>query len=380
MKSYVANASLSVASLVVALVACEVGLRLTGYLPGNSLERLINHPDPYLGYRMVPGMHETIPGPGGVYTADTISIGSGDGVGFRDDGVTSPVDSVFIGDSFVWGYGVELADSISERYETLTGRDAVNLGMTSWTSPMQYARILGKYGIALQPRYAFMEALVENDFGDGPNFVAWLGSGTSKSYPEWMTDRVMHYDPDTWNYRIRRFLYDQSALGRFVSDRVQFSSGEADQPGASGVEHVTAVGLDLYLDAHELPAPSTAPDAAQVTMFRAALVESRETAARHGIQLVVFIVPTKEMVYQDRFSAPALRAVVDWRYTALLQMLDELGIAHVDLLPPLRAAATQGPQLYFAHDTHWTAAGHDVAAHVLRDYVAAHCGGGACSR
>jgi hypothetical protein len=324
-------------------------------------------------------MHETIPGPGGIYTVDIISPGFEDGAGFRDDGITPPVDSVFIGDSFVWGYGVDLADTVSERFEALTGRDAVNLGMTSWTSPTQYARVLAKYGVSLKPRFAFMEALIENDFGDLPNFAAWEASGSKKSYPEWMTDRVMHYAPDSLSYKLRRFLYDHSAIGRLVSDRVQFGISDADPAVEQGIEHVTGDGLDLYLDRRELPPPSETPDPAQIQLFREALRDSAETAAAHGIELVVFIVPTKEMVYQARFADPALRTANDWRYAALKQLLEEEKIAYVDLLAPLRAAAVQGKQLYFAHDTHWTPLGHDLAARELRDFVSAHCAAGHCT-
>lgn len=375
MKTFLANAALLVVSLALALAAGEGALRLTGYQPGNPLERIINHRDDFLGYRMVPGTHESVPGPGGVYAADIVALGFPDGIGFRDDGITPPVDSVFIGDSFVWGFGVELADSVSERYEALTGRDAVNLGMTSWTSPTQYERILERYALPLKPRVVFMEALVENDFGDGPNFAAWQSSGTEKSYPEWMTDRVMHYEPDAWTYRARRFLYDHSALARLASDRVQFGLSNPDPAAERGVEHVTAGGLDLYLDAGEIAPPPAVPE--QVAVFRTALRDARAAAARAGVGLVVFIVPTKELVYQDRFTDPALRAAVDWRYQALRELLDETGIAHVDLLPALRSAAADGPQLYFARDTHWTAAGHDVAARALRDWYAARCPAGA---
>ena len=76
------------------------------------------------------------------------------------------------------------------------------------------------------------------------------------------------------------------------------------------------------------------------------------------------------MGYQDRFPDPEGRAAVDWRYTALRQLLAGTGIEYVDLLPPLRAAAGGG-QLYFARDTHWTARGHEVAAQALAHFVAA---------
>jgi hypothetical protein len=380
MKGAVANLALAAVSLVLALLAGEGALRVAGFQPGNPLERLINHRDDFLGYRMVPGMRETVPGPGGVYAAETVDLGFPDGIGFRDDGIAPPVDSVFIGDSYVWGFGVELADSLSERYEALTGGDAVNLGMTSWTSPVQYARVLERYGAPLKPRYAFVEALVQNDFGDLPNFLAWEASGSAKSYPEWMTDRVMRYEPDALGYQLRRLVYDHSALGRLLSDRIQFGIRNPDTAPDDAVAHVTGDGLDLYLNRAEFPESGAGADPEQVRLFRQALVSTRDIAVRHGIRLVVFVCPTKELVYQDRFPDTASRAARDWRYDVLLELLRETGIPHLDLLPVLRAAAADGgPQLYFARDTHWNARGHDVAARALAEFVATRCTGGECT-
>jgi len=379
MKGLVANLLLALASLVIALLAGEAGLRIAGFEPGNPLERIINHRDGFLGYRMVPGMRESIPGPGGIYVAETVDLGFPDGIGFRDDGITPPVDSVFIGDSYVWGYGVELADSLSERYEALSGGDAVNLGMTSWTSPIQYARILDRYGVPLKPRYAFVEALVQNDFGDLPNFLAWEASGSPKSYPEWTTDRVMRYEPDALSYKLRRFFYDHSALGRLLSDRIQFGLNNPDSPPGGAIARVTADGLDLHLNRAEFPDARAGADPEQVRLFRQALVTMRDTAARAGIRLVVVVLPTKELVYQNRFPDAASRAARDWRYDVLLELLRETGIPHLDLLPVLRAAAADGaPQLYFAEDTHWNARGHDVAARALDDFVRTRCATGGC--
>jgi hypothetical protein len=188
----------------------------------------------------------------------------------------------------------------------------------------------------------------------------------------------MGYKPDTLSYRLRRLLYDHTALGRFVSDRVQFGIRDSATSAEANIVHVTADGLDLYLDRRELPAPGTLADARQIALFREALANMREVAAANGIRLVVFIVPTKEMVYQERFPDAATRTAVDWRYEAVRDLLDEQRIDYVDMLPPLRAAAAQGQQLYFAHDTHWTPLGHDLAARLLVAHVNGACNEGDC--
>jgi hypothetical protein len=44
------------------------------------------------------------------------------------------------------------------------------------------------------------------------------------------------------------------------------------------------------------------------------------------------------------------------------------GTAYLDLLPAMRAAGQTQP-LYFRTDRHWTAAGHALAAGVIKDYL-----------
>ena len=96
-----------------------------------------------------------------------------------------------------------------------------------------------------------------------------------------------------------------------------------------------------------------------------------ETGKKGDIKIVVFIIPTKEMVYQSHFPDPEHNAMIDSRYTALLDILKTLEITYVDLLPIFStAAADGGEQLYFKSDGHWTPKGHLLAAEALYDYIA----------
>ena len=87
------------------------------------------------------------------------------------------------------------------------------------------------------------------------------------------------------------------------------------------------------------------------------------------IEVIVFIIPTKEMVYQALFPDPADREIDDLRYRTLLTMLDELKIAYIDLLPIFRSAASRGEQLYFEIDGHWNPNGHRLAAQALLGFL-----------
>jgi hypothetical protein len=159
---------------------------------------------------------------------------------------------------------------------------------------------------------------------------------------------------------------------------VQFGLGDGPQQPDRDIVHVSAPGLELELDRRELTMSSQDAGAQQTALFRSALVASRDAAMAHGIELIIFIVPTKEMVYQDRFPELPLRATADARYVAMKAVVGELGIACVNLLEPLRRAAARGQQLYFSRDTHWTALGHDVAARALLDCSAGRCSASGC--
>ncbi len=370
--SILANIILIFFGTVIALAISEVGLRIFGFQPGNPYERLINHNDSLLGYRMLPGMHEEIKGPDEVYSVDIISLGFDDEIGFRDDGITGPVYSIFLGDSFVWGYGVSLADCVSEQFERLSGRDSVNLGMTARTSPTQYSRLFSEYGSNLRPQIAFFGFFIGNDFGDGMLFKNWVLSGKTVSYPAWATAQTKGYSPNRWNIQLRRFLYSHSSLYRFTADRIAFTGEAFRSDIRDNIVHVRANSLNLRLDKRQLSTEwgKTGPEQMQLTQI--ALEEIQRFGRKSEIETVVFIIPTKEMVYQELLPDPADQQIVDVRYSTLLKILDERRITYIDLLPTFRDAASDGRQLYFEIDGHWNASGHQLAAKTILDYLNAN--------
>ena len=371
MKSIFQNLGLILIGTLIALLIGEVGLRIWGFQPGNPFERLINHNDLLIGYRMLPGMREDIEGPGGSYTVDIVSLGFEDGIGFRDDGLTEPAYSIFLGDSFVWGYGVDLADTVSEQFERLTGKDAVNMGMTSGTSPTQYARLFSEYGSELRPKIAFFGFYVGNDFGDSVHFSDWVLSGKEVSYPVWNTIRAKGYSYKTWVIKTRQFFYNNSSLYRFVTDRISFSSDPEDPEFDANILHIDTDTLDLKLHGRQLSTQWSKTGPQQIEIVRRAVRDIKRSGRKKRIKTVVFVIPTKEMVYQALFSDPGLRNVVDLHYSTLLGILTDEDLTYIDLLPIFRGAASRGEQLYFETDGHWTAAGHLLAATAIRDFLSA---------
>lgn len=370
MKSFLVNSVLLCVSVLVALILGEIALRIAGYGSGNPYDRLLNHNDVYVGYRMIPGDKESINGPDGVYDVDIVSLNLFDDErGFRDDGIQGNADSMFFGDSFVWGFGVEIEDSISEQYEKISGKDAVNLGMTAFTSPTQYYRLFRHYAPKLKADYAFFGFFIGNDFGDSVNFDRWLLSGKRLSYPEWRTRDLRGVGDRSLTSKIRRNAYKHSVLWRFVADRIDFGLA----PGGSkrkGVYKIDTDNLDLVLTGSQLVTTMGNSGELSTTLVRRALRQITKVAELNRTRPVVFIIPTKELVYQSYFPEEPFRNAEDARYIVLRKLLDEADIEYVDLLPVFRKAINSGAeQLYFREDGHWNPAGHALAAKTLFEYV-----------
>jgi hypothetical protein len=103
------------------------------------------------------------------------------------------------------------------------------------------------------------------------------------------------------------------------------------------------------------------------------LASAHELCSRHGIDLVVAFVPAKFRVYREACAFSADSPCLEWK-------LDELGpelrralqrrvpdIGYIDLTPRFLSAALTGLILYLPDDTHWSRAGHRLAAEILGD-------------
>ncbi len=366
MRAFLQNTLLIGLSCLVALVLVEIALRLAGQSPGNPFERLLNNPDDLVGYRMIPGAKEDIAGPAGIYKVAIVPVERDTGRGFRDDGFdNTSADSLFFGDSFVFGFGVELSDSVSEQYQNLAGAPAVNLGMTAFTSPTQYARLFAEYGPRLGARRAFFGLFIGNDLGDSENFDTWLLTDKSVSYPEWRTRQIRGIRKDSWPLRMRMLAYQHTALWRTLADRIDFGFSGREKPHRQVVEYQDDA-LDLVFSKDQLVTDLGPTGVRQAELVRRALRDIRRTGQATGTIPLVFVIPTKELVYQELLASGGEERVSDARYATSLQLLREAEVEFVDLLPVFRRAVAQGAdQLYFRVDGHWTPAGHRLAAEAI---------------
>jgi hypothetical protein len=130
-------------------------------------------------------------------------------------------------------------------------------------------------------------------------------------------------------------------------------------------------------------------------LTRRSLERMRALSRAAGTELVVMFVPFKEQIYlpllQRSFSRDELQRALAFSLRGMGPVPDpeamashrlaqnelmrtlcaELGIAFLDLTPVLEAELGSGRGVYFPDDSHWNAAGHDVAAAALAEFLQA---------
>ena len=87
-----------------------------------------------------------------------------DWMGFRNPEDRRSADVVLLGDSMVYGHGLEEQSTIRHHLEALLGRNVANLGIQGAGIHEEY-QVLKRFGVALEPRFVFLFFLV-NDIDD----------------------------------------------------------------------------------------------------------------------------------------------------------------------------------------------------------------------
>jgi hypothetical protein len=130
-------------------------------------------------------------------------------------------------------------------------------------------------------------------------------------------------------------------------------------------------------------------------LTQSALHEINAECVAHRIAFTLMFVPEKAQVYwptvERMFSAadveqamafyglPAQSGELERIRTnrlaqneLLREFCEREGIRMLDLTPALEREVEAGREVYFPDDTHWNAAGHDVASRELAAFLAAH--------
>lgn len=357
----VANLALLGGSLVVALGATELVLRLApGLLSEEARLRLswqeqkLSHasrtrPDSVIGFLYVPGGHAE------VRQGDVRFSYTTDQDGFRNaEAPPDRVPIVAVGDSWVFGFGVD--DSLAwprVLADSLRPLRVRNLGLIG-SGPEQYTRVLERFGLPLHPSVILYGVFPGNDLDDQEAFALWERSGRRGNFAEWRTYGPAGRRPPLWQQSYLAVAVEEGWKYRHE----RFAGSTIRLPDGSPLQLSPARLLPKAERSH--------PGDPAFDGVLAAVARARSLATRAGARLVVLVFPTKEEVYLPLRGQAAPELTSRW-----VPALRQLGVECLDLTDTLRAHARGGP-LYFEVDGHLNAAGNRVIAQALQGYLEGH--------
>ena len=354
-------------SSIITLVVADLLLHaFPGVLPIEVRQAFNNKgaSDPRMGSLPDPGST------GVIITRDFESPFELDEHGFRNEAAwPEKVDIVAIGDSLVFGYGVDAGLAWPQLLAEKTGNSVVNLGLIG-ASPQQYRMIHDSFARPLAPDVILVGFFARNDFWDAQKFAEWDSSGVGGNYLEWrgfgMPSAEQYANPfyrAVFELRKRSYVLSLLKFGRDALRR---------DPSGQAEVVLTASGSELYLFDEDFRTKTllSEPDNDTFDLVVNELRTMRDAALNDGTRLILLLQPAKEEVYAPEGSDYMPDATV-----ALRAVLDELGIEYIDAAPSFRRMAEDGLALYFSIDGHPNAEGYAVLADIVAEYL-----GGAVDR
>jgi hypothetical protein len=347
---------LIVASSLLALAVAEIAVRLV--LPQPLVEgEHFYAPSRELGWTNAPGYRGRL---SNLVDFDTaIRINS---LGMRGDEPTEQRPRVLgVGDSFMFGYGVEEGETFLARAATIAGAVPLNGGVPGY-DPCQAVDFAGQ-----MMRVIDVDALVLAVFLGNDEWDTGAGRGRMEVRQGFFVEPGSTIDPSSLWRRIRHPLFAHSHLVRFLrysplsemAGRVLFGKESIDKRALQGL-----------LWAYQLRPPQIVLDGDR--LIAPCLHKMRQLTAARGIPAVALLVPDELEVVAgrlDRAAAAAGEGEVAWdvdgprrRFSALL---NQAGIPVIDPTPELRAAAATGTKLYFTRDRHFTVTGSRIVGDKL---------------
>lgn len=264
-------------------------------------------------------------------------------------------DAVFLGDSMVYGHGVEQEDTLPSRFERRTGLASANLGQQG-ACMLQCLATLQALGPRLRPRYVF----VCTHPTDADDAVDLFGAGELRRFVDegrWPLLVREKYLPrpfwdvlDLWAVHLALPMESSAlpgALVRALRDRVKDGAAPPPVPGfwRPSTEEV----VDPYA-----PFGPRGSDEQRLgwAAHKRALAEIKRLGDRLGARLVFFDVGfPRDLSRAVAATARELGA----EYSAA-------GLAALNL-------ALSGVEMYLADDGHWTPEGNAVVARELAHAV-----------
>ncbi len=369
LKKLLVPAATVAVSLLLSLMAAEILVRLVRPQP-----RLVitpggfYTPDPPGRYRLSPGYR------GRIYNraeySNDIRIND---AGLRGAEIGRPTEGLLrvlvVGDSFVFGVGVEDTETFTALLPASLARDGIeaeglNAGIPAFGVP-DAESWFRRHGVALKPNLVVLAIFLGNDLVDAsPDREEIL-----------IVDGLLV--PAQSSGGIKAWLHRHSHLFVIIKNLLE-------QPGFRPLRARLGLGepwktrtlREEFSVYHESAGQELKP---AIDATDQALGRFVDLCGELGIEIVAVLMPSEVQIDPDRWHSSITGLGLDpaeYDPSVPTRVFQDLLARHdiptLDLGPPFAAGLSRDPKLYFRFDRHWTVEGHKLAAEELAEFLVAH--------
>jgi hypothetical protein len=295
----------------------------------------------------------------------------------------APYDEITVGGSISWCVDIEPEQTWTAQLAGLSGLRAYNLSVPG-VGPYEYLQVLRRIGLALKPRLVLFDISGGNDLRDVIAYERFRANHAIETDDEGQAALRSHTEggfvaEHSYLYALIRawlvgFQRDPSG-GKLPADpRLPKKDAIDFTFKARWGDHVVTFNADNHDRDEAFYAKALALGAVRLDGLRPPLEQLAALARERGFTAVVTYTPAAYTVYADviGFADPSLAGELrefDRRQREFLAATArQLGLAFIDLTPPLQAAAARlggSELLYLTSNLHFSAAGHRVVAEYL---------------
>lgn len=328
------------------------------FLPGGMYQR-----DPHLGYRLRPSFSRDVYWNGHWWHHAT------NAAGFRGE-LVDRADAVFLGDSMIYGHGVENADTVSSQFGARTGLPVANLGqqgacvIQNWIRFRELAERLHPHLVFVcsHPNVSKVGAMMYG-IAELQRFLALpVSDATEPLVQPWFQPRPAGNLKYFWLDHMALPLRTAGALyglgvvcqARMVNAQTapEVPDSRAAWEKAHGVP--SAAWINTPFDPEGTGTPATERLGWQAHCH--ALAKMKYLCEQQGAQLVLF-----DLGYPRAFSE------------AIERQAQRLGVDYSAVGRVALTRALAGEDIYLANDGHWSPRGCAVVAEDLTKYAPRPC-------